>query len=174
MPTIFALVTSFVLSLFLLMEVRTRVNEMHEADAAGKATAIGVEVWHTLWTWASITTSITAPMSTSTAAPPPRMWPDMISITSSTSPCGPTRSPRIMLSMVTFVSSLVAIYAIGYMHDDPGYWRFFTYVSLFVFSMTMLVSVSNFVLLYVFWEAVGVCSYLLVGFWYEKPRRRGR
>ena len=50
-----------------------------------------------------------------------------------------------------------------------GYWRFFTYVSLFVFSMTMLVSVSNFVLLYVFWEAVGVCSYLLVGFWYEKP-----
>ncbi len=48
-------------------------------------------------------------------------------------------------------------------------WRFFAYVSLFVFSMTMLVSVSNFVLLYVFWEAVGLCSYLLIGFWYEKP-----
>jgi NADH-quinone oxidoreductase subunit L len=63
----------------------------------------------------------------------------------------------------------VAIYASGYMHGDPGYWRFFAYVSLFVFSMTMLVSVSNFALLYVFWEAVGVCSYLLVGFWYEKP-----
>ena len=75
----------------------------------------------------------------------------------------------IMLSMVTFIASLVAIYAIGYMHGDPGYWRFFTYIGLFVFSMTMLVSVSNFVLLYVFWEAVGMCSYLLVGFWYEKP-----
>jgi NADH-quinone oxidoreductase subunit L len=75
----------------------------------------------------------------------------------------------IMLCMVTFVSSLVAIYSIGYMHGDPGYWRFFTYIALFVFSMTMLVSVSNFVLLYVFWEAVGLCSYLLVGFWFEKP-----
>jgi NADH-quinone oxidoreductase subunit L len=75
----------------------------------------------------------------------------------------------IMLAMVTFVSTLVAIYAKGYMHGDPGYWRFFAYVALFVFSMTMLVSVSNFVLLYVFWEAVGLCSYLLIGFWFEKP-----
>jgi NADH-quinone oxidoreductase subunit L len=75
----------------------------------------------------------------------------------------------IMLCMVTFVATLVVIYAAGYMHGDPGYWRFFTYVGLFVFSMTMLVSVSNFLLLYVFWEAVGVCSYLLIGFWFEKP-----
>ncbi len=75
----------------------------------------------------------------------------------------------IMLAMVTFISTLVAIYSIGYMHGDPGYWRFFSFIGLFVFSMTMLVSVSNFVLLYVFWEAVGLCSYLLVGFWYQKP-----
>ena len=75
----------------------------------------------------------------------------------------------IMLVMVTFVSLLVAVYSIGYMHDDRGYWRFFSYIGLFVFSMTMLVSVSNFLLLYVFWEAVGLCSYLLIGFWYEKP-----
>jgi NADH-quinone oxidoreductase subunit L len=75
----------------------------------------------------------------------------------------------IMLSMVTFVASLVVVYASGYMHGDRGYWRFFSYVALFVFSMTMLVSGSNFLLLYVFWEAVGVCSYLLIGFWYEKP-----
>src|SRR5204863_3203118 len=74
-----------------------------------------------------------------------------------------------MLAMVTFVSMLVAIFAAGYMHGDRGYWRFFAYIGLFVFSMTMLVSVSNFVLLFVFWEAVGLCSYLLVGFWYEKP-----
>jgi NADH-quinone oxidoreductase subunit L len=75
----------------------------------------------------------------------------------------------IMLATVTFISLLVAIYSIGYMHGDRGYWRFFSYVSLFVFSMTMLVSVNNFLLLYVFWEAVGLCSYLLIGFWYEKP-----
>ena len=75
----------------------------------------------------------------------------------------------IMLGMVTFISTLVVIYSVGYMHGDPGYWRFFAYVALFVFSMTMLVSVSNFVLLYVFWEGVGLCSYLLIGFWFEKP-----
>ncbi len=75
----------------------------------------------------------------------------------------------VMLAVVTFISLLVAVYSIGYMHGDRGYWRFYSYIALFVFSMTMLVSVSNFVLLYVFWEAVGLCSYLLIGFWYEKP-----
>lgn len=75
----------------------------------------------------------------------------------------------IMLCMVTFVGTLVAIFATGYMKNDQSYWRFFSYVSLFVFSMTMLVSVSNFAMLFVFWEAVGVCSYLLIGFWYTKP-----
>jgi NADH-quinone oxidoreductase subunit L len=75
----------------------------------------------------------------------------------------------IMLAMVTFIATLVAIFAAGYMQGDRSYWRFFSYVGLFVFSMTMLVSVSNFILLFVFWEAVGVCSYLLIGFWYEKP-----
>ncbi len=69
----------------------------------------------------------------------------------------------MMLAMVTFVSTLVAIFAAGYMHGERGYWRFFSYIGLFVFSMTMLVSVSNFVLLFVFWEAVGACSYLLIG-----------
>ena len=75
----------------------------------------------------------------------------------------------VMLAVVTFISLLVAVYSIGYMHGDRGYWRFYSYIPLFVFSMTMLVSASNFVLLYVFWEAVGLCSYLLIGFWYEKP-----
>ena len=80
----------------------------------------------------------------------------------------------IMLLMVTFISSLVVLYASGYMHGDRGYWRFFSYVGLFIFSMIMLVSVSNFLLLFVFWEAVGVCSYLLIGFWYEKNPRQPR
>ena len=74
-----------------------------------------------------------------------------------------------MLAMLTFVATLVAIYASGYMHGERGYWRFFTEVALFVFSMIMLVLSANFLQLYMFWEAVGLCSYLLVGFWYEKP-----
>jgi NADH-quinone oxidoreductase subunit L len=75
----------------------------------------------------------------------------------------------VMLAMVTFVSLLVAIYASGYMHGDPGYSRFFAELSLFVFSMCMLVMARNFVVLFAFWEAVGLCSYLLVGFWFERP-----
>jgi NADH-quinone oxidoreductase subunit L len=74
-----------------------------------------------------------------------------------------------MLAMVTCVATLVAIFAIGYMHGDAGYPRFFAEVSLFVFSMTMLVLANNLILLYVFWEAVGLCSYLLIGFWFQKP-----
>ncbi len=75
----------------------------------------------------------------------------------------------IMLAMVTGVSLLVAIFASGYMHGDPGYARFFAAVSLFVFSMCMLVLSGNFVQLFMFWEAVGLCSYLLIGFWFKKP-----
>jgi NADH-quinone oxidoreductase subunit L len=75
----------------------------------------------------------------------------------------------MMLSMVTFVSSLVAIYAGGYMAGDPGYRRFFALIGLFVFSMTGLVLSNNYVLTYAFWEGVGVCSYLLVGFWHTRP-----
>ncbi len=75
----------------------------------------------------------------------------------------------IMLSMVTFVATLVAIYAAGYMAGDPSYPRFFALVGLFVFSMTGLVLSNNYVLTYGFWEGVGVCSYMLVGFWHEKP-----
>jgi NADH-quinone oxidoreductase subunit L len=75
----------------------------------------------------------------------------------------------IMLSMVTAVSLLVAVFAAGYMHGDPGYARFFACFSLFVFSMCMLVLSSSFLQLFVFWEGVGLCSYLLIGFWYQKP-----
>jgi len=73
-----------------------------------------------------------------------------------------------MLLVVSSVSLLVHIYSVGYMHDDPGYYRFFSYLPLFVFSMLMLVLANNFLELYVFWEAVGLCSYLLIGFWYER------
>jgi NADH-quinone oxidoreductase subunit L len=75
----------------------------------------------------------------------------------------------VMLLVVTGVGFLIHLYSSGYMHGDPGYARFFAYLNLFVFSMTMLVLAGNFLLLYVFWEAVGLCSYLLIGFWYTRP-----
>ncbi len=74
----------------------------------------------------------------------------------------------VMLIVVTVVGSLIHIYAIGYMHGDKGYYRFFSYMSLFVFFMLMLVTANNFLQLYLGWEGVGLCSYFLIGFWYEK------
>ncbi len=74
----------------------------------------------------------------------------------------------VMLVVVTSVSFMVHLYSVGYMHGDGGYPRFFAYLSLFTFSMLMLVLAGNFLLLFVFWEAVGLCSYLLIGFWFHK------
>ncbi len=75
----------------------------------------------------------------------------------------------VMMTVVTSVSLMVHIYTIGYMHDDPGYQRFFSYISLFTFAMLMLVMANNFMQLFFGWEAVGLVSYLLIGFWYKKP-----
>src|SRR5687768_3820710 len=74
-----------------------------------------------------------------------------------------------MMLVVTFVSLMVHVYTIGYMADDPGYTRFFSYISLFTFSMLMLVMSNNFLQLFFGWEAVGLVSYLLIGFWYKRP-----
>jgi len=74
-----------------------------------------------------------------------------------------------MMLVVTFVSLMVHIYTIGYMQEDPGYNRFFSYISLFTFSMLMLVMANNFMQLFFGWEAVGLVSYLLIGFWYTRP-----
>ena len=75
----------------------------------------------------------------------------------------------MMMVVVTFVSLMVHVYTIGYMDGDPGYQRFFSYISLFTFSMLMLVMSNNFLQLFFGWEAVGLVSYLLIGFWYKKP-----
>src|SRR5512141_2045065 len=75
----------------------------------------------------------------------------------------------LMMLVVTFVSLMVHVYTIGYMADDPGYQRFFSYISLFTFSMLMLVMSNNFLPLFFGWEAVGLVSYLLIGFWYTRP-----
>ena len=74
-----------------------------------------------------------------------------------------------MMVVVSFVSLMVHIYTIGYMHNDPGYQRFFSYISLFTFSMLMLVMANNFLQLFFGWEAVGLVSYLLIGFWFTRP-----
>lgn len=79
------------------------------------------------------------------------------------------RLAALMMAIVTFISFMVHIYTIGYMRDDPGYQRFFSYISLFTFSMLMLVMSNNFVQLFFGWEAVGLVSYLLIGFWYKRP-----
>ncbi|HVX13192.1 MAG TPA: NADH-quinone oxidoreductase subunit L [Pirellulales bacterium] len=149
-PVVAAVVGSFICSLFLLSAVSQLGGE-------GGDGGVGIERVYTLWNWVDLKDAYQLG-----ANGPQRAFD--ISVSLRADPL-----TAIMLSMVTFVSSLVVIYASGYMHGDRGYWRFFTYVALFIFSMTMLVSVSSFVLLFVFWEAVGLCSYLLVGFWYEKP-----
>ena len=79
------------------------------------------------------------------------------------------RLTALMMAVVTFVSLCVHVYTIGYMADDPGYKRFFSYISLFTFSMLMLVMSNNFMQLFFGWEAVGMVSYLLIGFWYTRP-----
>src|SRR4029079_16494102 len=73
-----------------------------------------------------------------------------------------------LLIVVTTIGRLVHVYSIGYMSHDPGYWRFFAYLNLFMFSMLLLVLASNFLAVFVAWELVGLCSYLLIGFWYRK------
>jgi NADH-quinone oxidoreductase subunit L len=74
----------------------------------------------------------------------------------------------IMLSVVSGVSFVIHVYSVGYMHEDPGFPRYFAYLNLFVFFMLVLVGANNFLMMFVGWEGVGLCSYLLIGFWYEK------
>lgn len=161
-PVVVALVSAFGCAVALLGQVQ------HESTAS--SSTVGWEATYDLWKWVKISEAQATPEAARPAA-----------VDGNVAPLGTTvpftvdvtlradALTAIMLSMVMFVASLVAIYASGYMHGDRGYWRFFSYIGLFVFSMAMLVSVSNFILLYVFWEAVGLCSYLLIGFWYEKP-----
>ena len=75
----------------------------------------------------------------------------------------------VQICVVTCVSFLVVVYSAGYMHGDPGYARFFAVFSAFVFSMSMLALASNLLVLYAFWEGVGLCSYLLIGYWFQRP-----
>jgi NADH-quinone oxidoreductase subunit L len=175
LPVILALAGATVCSLVLCRDVY-----LEQAALATSPRRAGFEQITVLWTWANVADAFDLKESAASVplSPGGRGAGGEGAVTAADA--GP-RSFRIdvalradaltalMLAMVTFVSTLVALFAAGYMEGDRGYWRFFAYIGLFVFSMTMLVSVSNFLLLFVFWEAVGVCSYLLIGFWYEKP-----
>ena len=74
----------------------------------------------------------------------------------------------VMALIVTGVGFVIHVYSIGYMHGDKGFWRFFAYLNLFIFAMMNLILADNFVLLFLGWEGVGLCSYLLIGFWYDR------
>ncbi len=166
LPTVLALLVSFLCSVILLVEVRFAQDHKQASPSASTEAVARFDKVARLWTWASVPASggrksPESKLDSRREDSPPTDFTIDITLRADALTC-------LMLVMVTFISMLVAIYSIGYMHGDRGYWRFFTYISLFVFSMCMLVTVSNFLLLYVFWEAVGVCSYLLIGFWYEK------
>jgi NADH-quinone oxidoreductase subunit L len=169
-PAVTAVLLSFIASLLLIFQIQEQITQQAEQKAT--AQPVSYEKVFALWTWVDLgvaaleTTPAGDPSNHATrgADTPARSRDLQIDIILRADPL-----TAAMLAIVTCISSLVAIYAIGYMRGDPGYWRFFTYVSLFVFAMTMLVTASNFVLLYAFWEMVGLCSYLLIGFWYEKP-----
>jgi NADH-quinone oxidoreductase subunit L len=161
-PTILALSISCLASFLLIYQVN-RASQA-AANTSDAKTALGYEKIVTLWSWAQTDGAYSRSTSATPVSTQPPGWGNFhVDIVLRADPL-----TAVMLAVVTFISLLVAIYSIGYMHGDRGYWRFYSYIPLFVFSMTMLVSASNFVLLYVFWEAVGLCSYLLIGFWYEK------
>ena len=143
-------------------------------DGHGQAAASAFEEIRPLWQWASVPDAYAPAAGTPAAAAGedlaakvagrPSTLPFSIGIDLRFDPL-----TAVMLAVITCVGLLVAVYSIGYMHGDPGYPRFFALVAAFVFSMSMLVAASNFLLVYVFWEAVGACSYLLIGFWFTKP-----
>jgi len=158
LPVVCAIILSFLAAVALVFQM--------EGSLAGHKTANGATATYEeivrLWSWLSVPQAMNAAAD---AGQTPPGWGQLkIEIALRADPL-----TAAMLAIVTCISALVAVYSIGYMHGDPGYARFFSYIGLFVFSMTMLVSASNFLLLYVFWELVGLCSYLLIGFWYERP-----
>ena len=168
-PAVVSIAAAAVAAVTLLVGLAGEVSE----KASRVQPAPPVEMITTLWQWATVTDAY-APTAGSPAAAGedlaarsaglPAALPFSIGIDLRLDPLTAT-----MLAVITCVGLLVAIYSIGYMHDDPGYPRFFALVAAFVFSMAMLVAASNFLLVYVFWEAVGACPYLLIGFWFQRP-----
>jgi proton-translocating NADH-quinone oxidoreductase chain L len=129
-----------------------------EHDEAEHAPAHEPLVWKASYNWVLVggptTTAPGDPMAGKALSFPLGVYIDNLSV--------------VMFLMVTLIATLIHIYSMGYMHDDPRYPRFFAYLSLFCFSMLGLLASSNVFMIFIFWELVGLCSYLLIGFWYEE------
>jgi NADH-quinone oxidoreductase subunit L len=170
LPAMAGIAGAAVVAIALLAATARDVGPAHGAHAEAVRP---VEMISTLWQWASFDAAYTPPVGS--PATDTRLTPRDLAarndVRSFSIPVALRLDPltATMLTIITCVGLLVAIYSTGYMHGDPGYPRFFALVAMFVFSMSMLVAASNFLLVYVFWEAVGACSYLLIGFWFTKP-----
>jgi NADH-quinone oxidoreductase subunit L len=147
-----------VCAFLVLFSVRDAAHEVEESQAESSATTKIVR--YGPWIKVGLPANVMA------EAPPPLAWRHGVDVELSLRADPLSAS---MLTMITFVGTLIAIFAVGYMHGDPGYPRFFAAMSLFIFSMTLLVAADNLILLYAGWEGVGLCSYLLIGFWFSKP-----
>jgi proton-translocating NADH-quinone oxidoreductase chain L len=133
----------------------------HTGPAEEHAAVHGPLVWKGSVNWVALGAGLYRPTPNSGGEAPPLVIPLGIHI---------DNLAAIMFVMVTFIATLIHVYSIGYMRDDPRFPLFFTYLSLFCFSMLGLVAASNIFMVFVFWELVGVCSYLLIGFWYEDKK----
>ena len=169
LPAIAGIAGAAAVAVALLLGTAGQVGSRHGAHAEPVRP---VEMITTLWQWASVEGAYTPPPGSAAAIPGTAVGggaadtarPFTIPVALRLDPLTAT-----LLAIITCIGLVVAVYSIGYMHHDPGYPRFFAVFSLFVFSMSMLVAASNFLIVYVFWEAVGACSYLLIGFWFRKP-----
>ena len=146
-------------------------NQVGSPSGAHAEPVRPVEMITTLWQWATVDAAYTPPPGSAAAIPGTAVGGAADAARPFTIPVALRLDPltATLLAIITCIGLVVAVYSIGYMHHDPGYPRFFAVFSLFVFSMSMLVAASNFLIVYVFWEAVGACSYLLIGFWFRKP-----
>jgi NADH-quinone oxidoreductase subunit L len=168
LPAIAGIAAAAAVSLLLLFGTASQVGDPHDS---GAEPVRPVEMITTLWQWVTVDDAYSPAAGTAAAIPGTPIRAGADEARPFTIPVALRLDPltATMLAIITCVGLLVAIYSIGYMHDDPGYPRFFTLFAMFVFSMSMLVAASNFLIVYVFWEAVGACSYLLIGFWFRKP-----
>jgi NADH-quinone oxidoreductase subunit L len=168
MPAIAGIAAAAGAAVMLLLATANQVGSPHGAH---QEPIRPVEMISTLWQWATVDDAYTPPADSAAAIPGTAVGRQTTDARAFSIPVALRLDPltATMLTIITCVGLLVAIYSVGYMHGDPGYPRFFALVSMFVFSMAMLVAASNFLIVYVFWEAVGACSYLLIGFWFRKP-----
>ena len=168
LPAIAGIAAAAAVAVTLLLGTSNQVGSAHGPHAEPVRP---VEMITTLWQWASVQDAYVPPEGSAAALPGTAVSGAGDAARAFTIPVALRLDPltATLLAIITCIGLVVAVYSVGYMHHDPGYPRFFAVFSLFVFSMSMLVAASNFLVVYVFWEAVGACSYLLIGFWFTKP-----